>query len=178
MTRLLNAVASSENGRQYLASYDIVPLLFFGENVLGVHNEKPRTDIAQTSAENLMAAAFKISLVVKQRIAMLHRNVPQWTINNLMDMEESPLLTDYYLNSVTSLLLVLLTYKPHLRHGIRESLTLLERYLSHASTQATANISNILIVLMENTYIRAHAKGMGLASAIIDRKSVSFLINC
>lgn len=175
VARLLNAIASTPKGRAYLAEYEIIPILFFGEHLLGIRYDRPRTQLAQTTAENLMAAAFKISLTVKQRIRMLHLNVTQWMINHLIDMEGSPLLTDYQLKSVTSLLLVLLSYKPHLRLGISECLTLLERYLSHANLEVRTNICNLLIVLMTNSNIRAHAKGMGLASAIFNRQMVSSL---
>lgn len=173
VARLLNAVASGRKGREYLAAYDIVPLIFFGEQLLGARYEKPRTQLAQTTSANLLGAAFKISLVLKQRIVMVHRNVTQWTINHLIDMENSALLTDYQLKVATSLLLVLLAYKPHLRHGISECLTLLETYLSHTNPECVENVCKILIVLMGNSNIRAYAKGMGLAMAITNRQMVS-----
>lgn len=174
VARLVNAIASTKKGREYLAAYDnIVPLLFFGEDLLGTRYDKPRTQIANTTAENLLAAAFKISLITKQRIAMLHKDVPQWLINHMTTMEHSNLLTDYQLKSVTALLLVLTSYKSNLRHKICECLTLLESYLSHSNPDVLRNIRNTLTVLMVNSTIRAQARGMGLASAIEQRQTVS-----
>lgn len=173
MARLLNAIAATKRGRDYLATYNVVPLLFWGEPLLGIRTEKPRAMIAQTTADNLMAASFKMSLVFKQRIEMVHRNVTQWTIHHLIDIEQSPLLTEYHLRSTTSLLLVMLTHKPYLREGVCECLTLLERYLSCNCPSIRGNVSKCLLVLMENSNIRTIAKLIGLPEAIAGRMKVS-----
>lgn len=174
VARLLNAVASTQKGRTYMSTIDIVPLLFFGENLLGAHqSDRPRISLAETTAENLIAAAFKLSLVAKPRTEMLHRHVTEWMIHHLIDMQSSPLLSPYHLRSITSLLLVLLSYKPQLRSEISECLTLLERYLSNPSPESNTNIINIMLVLLSNPNIKSHAVIIGLGTAIMKRQEVS-----
>lgn len=171
--RLLNAIVSSKRGRNYIGNNTIVPLLFWGDDLLGIHMTKPRTKICQTTADNLMAAIFKISLIPKQRSEMLHRDVTQWTIDHLIDVEDSTVLTDYHLEACTSLLLVLLSQLPNIRQGSSECTTLLERLLTCRDAASRQNVCMCMQTLMQNPKIRAHSKSMGMEDAIIKKLTVS-----
>lgn len=104
---------------------------------------------------------------------MMHKNVVQWIVDHLIDVEGSPWITNYHLYSVTGLLLVLLTYSPNIREGSSECLTVLERYLQRDACRS--NVQKCLLTIMQNPKIRAQARGMALDDAITKRQLVRIL---
>lgn len=185
--RLLNAIASTERGRQYIGKYSIVQVLMWDEPQQA---NRPKScagmgRIGDTAAAHLMATIMKLAFEQRQRIDMVHKGVMMWLVHHLASIKYALMqlppngmqpkkkppenakstpaqrIAAYHINSATAVLMQLMAEWPGMRimwDDMRETLGLLGGFLHSDVTACRANVRAVLMAMMSNSRSAAMAR--------------------
>lgn len=167
MARLLNGIVSYAEGRSYIGHTSIVNhLIWGGENEL-YKVEPSRQFIDSGTAGMLVAAMMKLSTVAWQRRDMLNKNVLNWTLGHLEDIEYSGTVfqTKYTLTLLNSLLRLPEAVE-ELTRRTSQVLVLLARYLKREKSEWFFTVKSILVKLFKHRPFRQAAKEMNFETLL------------
>lgn len=180
--RLLNAIVSTQPGRNYVGGVSVIETLVWGETIYATpfsYNDRDYVNVQM--ADQLMATMMKLSLNPAQRTDMIHKGLVRWLIRHMEDVEYSA--TAYHQENMIALLMMLVGH-PGSQEIVAEKctqvLSLLIRYMQHPNEKPAQPFQRYirlaLIDLMHSARLVSCAKHINFPQIVSQMIKVNFRI--
>lgn len=177
--RLLNAIVSTQPGRNYIGGISIIETLVWGETVYATpFAYADREHVNVQMADHLMATIMKLSLNPAQRTDMIHKGLVRWLIRHMEDVEYSA--TAYHQENMIALMMMLVGH-PASHELVAEKctqvLSLLISYMQYPAEEPVPPFRRYvrlaLIDLLHSARLVSCAKQLNIPQIVRDMIKVS-----